>query len=75
LIGTEKLEDPFLITTHTLPLSYFVQSLREFVPHVDLVGVQPQIVAFGFPVSAEVTQAVDDLYEGLKKAEIVWDSL
>ncbi|MEW6401858.1 MAG: hydrogenase maturation peptidase HycI [Chloroflexota bacterium] len=75
LIGTEKLEDPFLMTTHTLPLSYFVQSLREFVPQVDLIGVQPQIVAFGFPVSAEVTRAVDDLYEGLKHSEVGWSCL
>ena len=75
VIGTEKLEDPFLMTTHTLPLSYFVQSLREFVPQVDLIGVQPQIVAFGFPVSAEVTRAVENLYEGLKQSQVGWSCL
>jgi hydrogenase 3 maturation protease len=75
LINADKLEDPFLMTTHTLPLSYFVQSLREFVPQVDLVGVQPQVVAFGYPVSAEVTRAVEQVYEGLKQAEIFWDCL
>jgi hydrogenase 3 maturation protease len=75
LIGAEKLEDPFLMTTHTLPLSYFVQSLREFVPRVDLVGVQPNVVAFGYPVSAEVTQAVEQVYENLKQADFVWECL
>jgi hydrogenase 3 maturation protease len=75
LISAEKLEDPFLMTTHTLPLSYFVQSLREFVPQVDLVGVQPNVVAFGYPVSAEVTQAVEQVYENLKQADFVWECL
>lgn len=75
LIKADKLEDPFLMTTHTLPLSYFVQSLKEFVPQVDLVGIQPQVVAFGYPVSAEVTRAIDKVYEGLKQAECIWECL
>jgi hydrogenase 3 maturation protease len=75
LISAEKLEDPFVMTTHTLPLSYFVQSLREFVPQVDLVGVQPNVVAFGYPVSAEVTQAVEQVYECLKQTDFVWEPL
>ncbi|HUH98025.1 MAG TPA: hydrogenase maturation peptidase HycI [Anaerolineales bacterium] len=74
-IGAEKLQDPFLMTTHTLPLSYLVQSLREFVPHVDLLGIQPQVVAWGYPVSQEVTQAVERVYEDLKKAEFEWNCL
>lgn len=75
VIGADRLEDPFLMTTHTLPLSYLVQSLREFVPQVDLVGIQPQVVAFGYPVSAEMTRAVEQVYEGLKQTEVVWDCL
>ena len=75
LISTEKLEDPFLMTTHTLPLSYLVESLREFVPQVDLVGIQPQIVAWGYPVSKEVKQAVEQVYEDLKQDDFVWNCL
>jgi len=75
VIGADRLEDPFLMTTHTLPLSYLVQSLREFVPQVDLVGIQPQVVAFGYPVSVEMTRAVEQVYEGLKQTELVWDCL
>jgi hydrogenase 3 maturation protease len=75
LISAEKLEDPFLMTTHTLPLSYLVESLREFVPQVDLMGIQPQVVAFGYPVSDEVKQAVERVYEDLKQSEFQWASL
>ncbi len=75
LIRAEKLEDPFLMTTHTLPLSYLVESLREFVPQVDLVGIQPQVVAWGYPISKEVKQAVEQVYEDLKQDELVWNCL
>ena len=75
LIGADKIEDPFLVTTHTLPLSYLMQSLREFVTKVDLVGIQPQVVAFGYPLSAEVKQAVGQVYEGLKMNELTWECL
>lgn len=75
LIGAGALEDPFFMTTHTLPLAYLVQSLREFVPRVDLVGIQPQVVTFGYPVSAPVREAVGRVYEDLKQAEYPWNCL
>jgi hydrogenase 3 maturation protease len=75
LIGAQKLDDPFLMTTHTLPLSYFVRSLQEFVAKVDLLGIQPSVVAFGYPVSAKVKQAVGQIYENLKQADYAWEYL
>lgn len=75
LISDEKLDDPFLMTTHTLPLSYLIQSLRESTSRVELLGIQPQVVAFGFPVSPEVKQAVGSVYENLKQADPAWDYL
>jgi hydrogenase 3 maturation protease len=75
LIGPEKIQDPFLMTTHTLPLSYLMESLREFVPKVEMVGIQPQMVAFGFPLFDEVRDAVKRIYEDLKRDEFDWESL
>lgn len=75
LIDDDKLDDPFLMTTHTLPLSYLIQSLRESTPRVDLLGIQPQVVAFGFPVSPEVKQAVNQVHERLQQAEPAWEVL
>jgi hydrogenase 3 maturation protease len=75
LIGDERLDDPFLMTTHTLPLSYLMHSLQESTPKVSLLGIQPQVVAFGFPVSPEVRQAVVRVYENLKQPEPSWDPL
>jgi hydrogenase 3 maturation protease len=75
LVGAARLEDPFLMTTHTLPLSYLVQSLEEFVPKVELLGIQPHTVAFGYPLSPEVKQAVSQVYEGLKQENPAWTRL
>lgn len=72
LIGDERLDDPFLMTTHTLPLSYLIRSLRETILRVDLLGIQPKLVAFGFPISPEVRQAVGMVYENLKQDNPVW---
>ena len=73
-INAEKLDDPFLMTTHKLPLTFLIESLQEFVPQVDLLGIQPNIVAFGFPISEEVRSAVGKVYADLKNNAMNWNS-
>jgi hydrogenase 3 maturation protease len=75
LIGDKRIEDPFFMTTHSLPLSYLMQALREFVPEVDLLGIQPDVVAFGYPVSASVKLAVDRVYAYLELSKSTWEYL
>jgi hydrogenase 3 maturation protease len=75
LIPEERLDDPFVFTTHTLPLTFLIQALREFVPQVELLGIQPQVVAFGFPMSGEVREAVAQVYAGLKSGNGCWEHL
>jgi hydrogenase 3 maturation protease len=72
-IDADNLNDPFLMTTHTLPLTFLIESLREFVPQVDLLGIQPHIVAFGFPMSEEVRGAVGQVYADLKNGRMDWN--
>jgi hydrogenase 3 maturation protease len=69
-IDAEKLDDPFLLTTHTLPLTFLIEALQEFVPRVELIGIQPEIVAFGFPMSESVRNAVHQVYDDLACGEI-----
>jgi hydrogenase 3 maturation protease len=75
VINADELGDPFPMTTHSLPLSYLVQSLREFAPRVDLLGIQPRVVAFGYPISPEVRQAVEGIYRNLELMGFAWDNL
>jgi hydrogenase 3 maturation protease len=74
-IDVDQLDDPYLLSTHTLPLSYLVQSLRESVPEVELIGIQPREVAFGYPVSPEVKRAVRQVYEALGQPDFAWELL
>lgn len=69
LIDEDRIGRVFFMTTHSLPLTYLMESIREFVPKVDLVGIQPEVVAFGYPVSPQVKQAVDRIYAFLKQNE------
>lgn len=74
-IKDANLEDPFLLTTHTLPLTFFLEALREFVPKVDLLGIQPEVVAFGYPMTENVRQAVSQVYAGLASGFEDWKVL
>lgn len=74
-IQDENLDDPFLLTTHTLPLTFLLEALREFVSKVDLLGIQPEVVAFGYPMTANVRQAVDQVYAGLTNGFEAWEVL
>jgi hydrogenase 3 maturation protease len=74
-IKPEEINDPFLLTTHTLPLTFLIQSLNEFVAHVEMVGIQPDVVAFGYPISGRVEHAVDRIYSDLKQDSWNWDHL
>jgi hydrogenase 3 maturation protease len=74
-IDNQRLADPFFLTTHSLPLSYVIESIREFVPRVALIGIQPEVVAFGYPVSENVKQAVDNIYGHLKMGLLPWSTL
>lgn len=72
LIPDAQLDDPFLLTTHALPLTYLIEALREFVPQVELLGIQPEIVMFGFPMSEAVKDAVETVYQDLKAGRLEW---
>ncbi len=66
LIDDRSIDEQFIMTTHDLPLSYLMAALRESVPNVRLLGIQPAVVAFGLPLSAAVERAVGDIHTALK---------
>ena len=76
LIDDRCIADLFIMTTHNLPLSFLIERLREIVPEVIFLGVQPDIVAFHFPMSDSVKNAVHliyaDLVRGNDPAQYAW---
>jgi len=75
LIPEDRLDDPFLFSTHTMPLTFLIEALKEFIPQVELLGIQPELVGFGAPMSDSVRAAVNKVYEQLKKGDDVWECL
>ena len=69
------LSTAYLFTTHTLPLCFLIEALQEFTSQVDLLGIQPDLVAFGMPVSEAVRDAVGHVYDGLKNGQLDWTIL
>jgi len=65
LIDDASIADMFIMTTHNLPLSFLIERLRETVPRVLFLGIQPDIVAFGFPMTEPVRNAVTTLHTQL----------
>lgn len=65
LIDDANIAEMFIMTTHNLPLSFLIERLRETIPEVLFLGVQPDVVAFGFPMGEAVRQAVTELHASL----------
>jgi hydrogenase 3 maturation protease len=68
LVDGDIIADQLFMTTHALPLTFLIDLLREFVPDVQLLGIQPSLVAFSYPLSPQVRRAVETLHENLRKS-------
>ncbi|AKX95024.1 hydrogenase 3 maturation endopeptidase HyCI [Moorella thermoacetica] len=75
LISEKDIACEFFLTTHRLPLSFFISALKELVPEVYFIGIQPAVVAFGLPVSPEVKQAVETVYQKLQAGKLDFQCL
>ncbi len=65
-IDDSTIADMFIMTTHNLPLSFLIERLREHVADVLFVGIEPATVAFYYPMSDLVRDAVGQLHARLK---------
>ncbi|MBE3550940.1 MAG: hydrogenase maturation peptidase HycI [Brockia lithotrophica] len=70
LVSERYIAQEFFLSTHRLPLSFFISALKELVPDVYFVGIQPMTVAFGAPISSRVKEAVKMVYEMLKMGKL-----
>ncbi|SMB35611.1 protease involved in processing C-terminal end of HycE [Serratia proteamaculans] len=65
VIDEKDIADMFIMTTHNLPLNFLIDQLRETVPDITFIGIQPEVVAFYYPIGAAVQQAVTGLHQRL----------
>ncbi len=67
IIDPETIADMFIMSTHSLPLNFLLDELKQFIPRVEFIGIQPAIVAFSFPMTDMVKGAVEEIYQALQK--------
>ncbi|GFN23360.1 hydrogenase maturation peptidase HycI [Thermanaeromonas sp. C210] len=70
LLSESDIACEFILSTHRLPLSFFISALKELVSEVYFIGIQPAVVAFGWPVSPEVRRAVEIVYQKLQAGKL-----
>lgn len=66
-IGETDVADQFLITTHAIPLNLLIASLRETVPDITFLGIQPACIEFYEDMTPQVRAAVADLHRQLAR--------
>jgi hydrogenase 3 maturation protease len=65
LVDDGAIAEMFIMSTHDLPLTFLIERLREEVDEVLFLGMQPDVVAFYFPMTPAVDAAVRALYARL----------
>ncbi|ASN86545.1 hydrogenase maturation peptidase HycI [Pectobacterium versatile] len=69
LIDPDDIAEMFIMSTHNMPLSFLIERLKETVPDVIFLGIQPDIVGFYYPMTEKVRQAVETVYHQLTEWE------
>ncbi len=67
IINKELIAEMFFVSTHNLPLNFLIEQLEEDISEVIFIGIQPDLVSFGFPMSEAVKSAVEFFYGFLKE--------
>lgn len=60
-LGAEDVATQFLITTHSLPITFLLGELDRICDNVTFLGIQLRSTEFFDPLSSEVRDALDDV--------------
>jgi hydrogenase 3 maturation protease len=69
-LSEDDIVDQLLMTTHNLPLTFLINALKEIAPEVRFLGIQPSVIAFSYPVSSGVQNAVAEIHERLQSGHL-----
>ncbi|CAO3358087.1 hydrogenase maturation peptidase HycI [Azospirillum palustre] len=69
LIEQDSVAEQFMVTTHAIPLNFLIDSLRETIPEILFLGIQPQDTSFFAPVTTTVRSSVEAVHDRLVRGE------
>ncbi len=49
-----------------MPLNFLIDQLKDDIPDITFLGIQPDLVGFYYPMTEAVRNAVDKVYQGIK---------
>ena len=67
IIEKESIAEMFFMSTHNMPLNYLIEQLEQDIKQIVFVGLQPDLVSFGFPMTESVKESVQFMYDFLKE--------
>ncbi len=73
IVDPDDIAEMFIMSTHNMPLNFLIEQLREDIDEVVFLGIQPDLVAFYFPVTEKVSQAVQMIYQRLSESDTIED--
>lgn len=72
IIPEKSLQNPFFFTTHTLPLTFLIEALQRYASQITFIGIQPDTIAFGYPISIAVTRSIETIYKNIMEDPLGW---
>jgi hydrogenase maturation peptidase hycI len=67
IIDKDAIAELFFVSTHNMPLNFLIEQLEEDIAEIVFVGIQPDLVSFGFPMTEIVRDSVQFLYDFLRE--------
>ena len=75
ILQEEDVFSDYMMTTHSLPLSFLIAELKNCCKSVIFVGIQPAHTDFMGPLTPQVKESCDKFYDILKNGEDVEHSI
>ena len=66
IIEKDAIAEMFFMSTHNMPLNFLIEQLEQDIEKIVFVGLQPDLVSFGFPMTDTVKDSVQFMYDFLK---------
>lgn len=66
-VDPDTIAEMMLMNTHSMPLNFLLDDLRPDVGEIVMLGLQPDIVGFYYPMSPTISAAVNKLEAALRK--------
>ncbi|CAG8999606.1 MAG: Hydrogenase 3 maturation protease [Candidatus Celerinatantimonas neptuna] len=69
-VDPDTIAEMMLMNTHSMPLNFLIDDLRDDVGEIIMLGIQPDIVGFCYPMTEAVNQAVEQIYQAIEAGNL-----